>query len=352
MQKMTPRQRVLAVLRGEPTDQVPFTIYENKIPQCAAERQLRNMGMCILDRRVPVFKRVTPNCVSEMHQYEEDGRIRQRYVTRTPVGEVFEVMEPAGYTSWRVEHMFKTPADYKVLRFIEEDTQFVPNYEEFAKEQAWRGEDVLLRGDTGQNPLHRIMYFYMDMEIFSVEWAENRDEILSLAAAMRKNVVKAARMVADSPAVVSGLGGNETPEVMGPRRYREFCIPLINEVAAILNEKGKLLSSHMDGNNKAWAKDLADSGLNIIEAFSPAPATDMTMAEAVAAWPNKILWTNFPPSVHLSGIEKVKEKAREILEAAQGTNRLILAVTEDIHPDLWQNGLLAVSEVIQEYAQR
>jgi uroporphyrinogen-III decarboxylase len=350
MREMTPRERVLAVLRGEPTDKVPFTIYENKVPQCAVERRLRNEGLCILYRDFPPYRIVRPNCVTETFEYLEEGRLRRRIVTRTPVGEVFEVVEPADYTAWRVVHPFKSPEDYKVLRFIEEDTRVLPCYEEFEKAQALRGDDMLLRADVGGNPLHRIMYLLMDMEAFAVEWAENRDEVLALAEAMRKNVIATARVVADSPSIVSNLGGNETPMVMGPGRYREYCIPLINEVAALLEEKGKFLGSHMDGNNRAWAKDLAGSGLHIIEAFSPAPDTDMTMAEAVAAWPDKAIWINFPSTVHLSGIEKVKEKAREILQAAAG-HRLIIGVTEDIHPELWQQGLLAVSEVINEQAR-
>jgi hypothetical protein len=352
MREMTPRERVLAVLRGEPTDKVPFTIYENKIPQCSVERQLRNEGLCIVYRNFPPYKRVTPNCVTEMHQFEEEGRLRQRLVTRTPVGEVFEVVEPADYTSWRVVHPFKGPEDYKILRFIEEDTQFIPCYEEFAQAQAMRGDDMLLRADVGSSPIHKLMYFVMDMEPFAIEWAENRDEVLALEAAMRKNVIKAARVIADSPSIVSNLGGNETPTVIGPKRYREHCIPLLNEVAAILGEKGKYLGTHLDGDNKAWAKDVGESGLHYIEAFSPAPDTDMSMAEAVAAWPTKKYWINFPSTVHLSGVEKVKEKAREILDAAAGTGRLIIGITEDIHPELWQKGLLAISEVINEYAKR
>lgn len=348
---MTPKERVLAVLRGEPADKVPFTIYENKIPQCSAERQLRNEGLCIINRNYAPFQRVTPNCVTETHQFHENGRLRQRVVTRTPIGEVNEVYEPAGFTSWRLEHVFKGPEDYKVLRYIEEDTQIVPKYEEYSREQEMRGDDLLLRADIGQNPLHRIMYFLMEMDQFAVEWAENQDELLALAAAMRKNVVQAARVIADSPAVVTHLGGNETPAVMGPKRYRDYCIPLLNEAAAIVHEKGKFIGSHMDGNNKVWAKDLGECGLDYIEAFSPAPDTDMTMAEAVEAWPNKKYWINFPSTVHLSGIDAVKAKAREIIDVAGGTGRLIIGVTEDIHPDLWQKGLLAVSEVINEYAK-
>ena len=97
---MTPRQRVLAALRKEPVDKVPFTIYSTMIPQCAVERRLRNEGLCIVSRQVPACITETPNCVTESYTYTEAGRQRVRTVTRTPVGEVYIVQEPAGFTSW------------------------------------------------------------------------------------------------------------------------------------------------------------------------------------------------------------------------------------------------------------
>ena len=122
---MTPRERVLAVLRGQSTDKVPFTIYGNKLPQCAAERRLRNEGMCLVERRIPAHTVETPNCVTESHTYTDSGRPRVRTVTRTPVGEVSTVLEPAGFTSWTVERLFRGPEDYKVLSCMVEDRQLL-----------------------------------------------------------------------------------------------------------------------------------------------------------------------------------------------------------------------------------
>jgi len=42
---MTPMGKVMQSLRGGHSNSVPFTIYENKVPQCRAERTLRNRGM-------------------------------------------------------------------------------------------------------------------------------------------------------------------------------------------------------------------------------------------------------------------------------------------------------------------
>ena len=346
---MTPRERVLAVLRGEPTDKVPFTIYESKIPQCAVERRLREEGLCIVNRQVSAYTIETPNCVTETVSYTEGGRPRVRTTTRTPVGEVSTVAEPADFTSWILEKHFKRLEDYAVLRYMAEDRQVRPNYEAYREAEEWMGEDMILRGGVGACPLHQIMIHYMGVETFAVEWQERRDEILALEAAMRARLPEIYRLLADSPITHANFGGNEVPEVMGVERYEEFCVPLFQECADVFGKKGKLLGSHLDGNNKPWAHLVADSGLDYIEAFTPHPDTDMTLAEALEAWPDKVLWINFPSSLHLADDETIRRTTRELIEAAEaadGANRLIVGITEDIPADRWQASLSAICDAI------
>lgn len=350
MNAMTPRDRVLAALHKRPTDRTPFTINETMLPQCSVERRLRNEGLCIIYRRVPVVKRTFRTCVVEEHAYTEDGKPRKRRIVRTPVGDVYSVAEPAGFTAWTIERLFKGPEDYQTLLYMVNDEQFSPNYGPFAEFQQRMGDDVLLRARVGACPLHALMIQWMGVERFAVEWAERQDEVLTLEQAMRARIREIFPVVAGSPATHANFGGNETPEAMGPKRYREFCIPLFDECAELLHEKGKLLGSHLDANNGAWAADLATCKLDYIEAFTPAPDTDMTLEDALRAWPDKVLWINFPSSVHLASVSKIKQTAHDLIDAAAGTNRLILGITEDMPEDRWQENLLAISEAINEHA--
>ncbi len=347
---MKPRERVLAVLRGDQPDRVPFTVYECMIPQCAVERRLRNEGLCIVNRHHPGYRSDRPNCTSQTIRYREDGRDRTRTTIRTPVGEIHTVVEPVGnrepfYTEWTLEPYFKGPEDYEPLRFMAEDEQFSPAYEDAERAGRWMGNDVILRGDLGANPLHRIMG-WMGLERFAVEWHERRDEVLRLEAAMRRKKRRLYEIVADGPLSHANYGGNEVPEVMGLERYEDFALPLLQESAEVLHAGGKLVGSHMDGNNRAWAHLVAKSGLDYIEAFTPAPDTDMTLAEALEAWPDKVLWINFPSSVHLAPVERIKQVTRRFVELARETNRVIIGITEDIPADRWQQNLLAIGEVI------
>ena len=348
---MTPRERVLAALRKEPTDQVPFTIYECMIPQCAAERQLRNEGLCIVNRRVQPYVIETPNCTTEAFTYTEDGKMRVRTVTRTPIGEVSTVVEPADFTKWTIEKLFKGPEDYEVLAFIWQDRRYRPAYEQFASAEAWMGTDVIMRANVDAFPLHWIMIECMGVETFALEWMDRRDEILRLEKTMRDKIREVYPILAGSPITHANFGGNEVPEVMGPQRYKEFCAPMMNECASFFHEEGKWLGSHMDGNNKPWADIIASSGMDYVEAFTPSPDTDMTLTEALEAWPDKVLWINFPSSIHLARIEEIKKTTRELIEAASASNRLIIGITEDIPQHRWQENLLAISEVIRDCAR-
>jgi len=345
---MTPRERVLAILNGKRPDKVPFTVYEQKLPQCAVERRLRNEGLCIVNRSVPAFKVETPNCVVEELRCAEGGRLRIRTVIRTPIGELSSLQEPAGFTSWTLEKLFKRPTDYAVLKYYYRDHLLEPCYEEYLRSEKSMGDDIILRPSLALTPLHDIMIMMMGVEVFAEEWSQRRDEVLDLEATMREMNDRIYRLLADSPMTHANYGGNETPEVMGPPRFKEFVIPLYDRCAGIFHRKGKLLGAHLDGNNRAWADAIADSPLDYVEAFTPSPDTDMTLDEALGAWPDKVLWINFPSSMHLASIDKIRQTTREIIGLAHETNRIIIGITEDIPEDRWQENLLAISNVINE----
>ena len=133
--EMTPRERVEAVLNGTRPDHVPFTVYEGMLPQCEVERQLRNEGLCIHNRHFSPMKSTTPNCTTETISYmdPETGKGLSKTVTHTPEGDLENISEPAGFTSWRHELPFKGPEDYPKLIALAEDTQFEPTYETYTK---------------------------------------------------------------------------------------------------------------------------------------------------------------------------------------------------------------------------
>ncbi|MBN1445294.1 MAG: hypothetical protein JW957_04215 [Candidatus Omnitrophica bacterium] len=345
---LTPKKRVEAAIRGEKADRIPFTIYENKLPQCSVERQLRNEGLCLVNRNYNVITAYSPNVVHESYGYYENGTRYNRDVFKTPFGKLFSVHRPSGITSWCVSRLFKTPEDYKKLLFMAKDEVFKPCYERFLAAEKLVGEDVILRANIGLTPLHRVITHWMGVETFAIEWADRRDEIEKLCDALTEKLRIIFPIVAKSPALHANFGGNETGNVMGRERFQKYVIPLYNEAGEIFKKNGKFLGAHLDGNNKVWADLVADSGLDYIEAFSPSPDSDMTISDAFKVWNKKLLWINFPSSLHLATHEKIKTETRKIIGESLPDKRLIIGITEDIPEERWQGNLLAMSEVINK----
>lgn len=326
---MEPRERVELVLRRKKVDKVPFTIYENKLPQCTVERILRNNGLCIV-KRISLYKVVYPNVSFKTITYTENGIEYTKTIIETPLGELEttrrKTSDTEDFTSWQITHIFKGPEDYKKIMFMLKDAKFIPAYENFIENEKICGNDVFLRGNIALTPLHEIMVHFMGIEKFSEEWAERRDEIEKLYNQMVENLRKIYPILADSPCFAFNFGGNETGDVMGRERFEKYVLPLYYEGGEVLHKKGKVFGPHLDGNNKVWADLIANSPLDYIEAFSPYPDTDLEFEYAYNLWKDKILWINFPSSLHLSSEEKIKETVYKYIMVAKKEQRLIIGI--------------------------
>jgi hypothetical protein len=358
--RISPRERVEAALLGGQPDMVPFTHYDTLFPRCAVERQLRNDGLCIVQRRPSVFTVDSPHVSrEEVHFSGRDGRARIRTSIHTPDGTLsaVRISMPIGdrpmdqvmsWTSWHEEYLFKGPPDYERLEFMIQDRRYSPNYEVFQAQADLMGEDVIMRAQIPYEPLQEIIIEFMGIAQFAVEWAERRERVMRLHNIMVEDRRKIYPLVAKSPALIANYGGNVTPEIVGRARFEQLIVPCYNEAAEVLHAHGKLLGVHFDANVKAFAPAIARSKLDYIEAFSPYPSSDMTLAEARAAWPDKILWINFPSAVHLEPLPAIEAMTRQLLREAAPGHRFLIGITEDVPADRWQDSLCAIMRVIRE----
>lgn len=345
---MTPVQRVRTVLRGETPDRVPFTTYENKIYPCQAERRLRNGGMCIVQRRPSIFKHISPNTTTRHCHYTEKGVAYIRTKIETPKGNLFSIQRPVEGTTWRQAHLFQRPEDYAPLAFYLGDRRPLPDYGPFAEAQTRVGGDVYLRGGIdGYSPLMEIIINLMGIEQFAIEWADRRDEVLRLYDVIAARRRESYTIAAESPAEMIAYGGNVTSELVGLERYERYIAPHYDECAELLHAHGKQLCVHFDGNTRLLSGEIGRSKIDCIEAFTPYD-TDMTMADARQAWPDKVLWINFPSSVHLTDDAVIARTTRRILEEARTRDRLLIGITEDVPPDRWQRSFATILKTLQQ----
>ena len=322
------------------------------IPQCAAERELRNRGMCIVDRTVGVSRSHRPNVKTTQYTYVENGKRLVRTQHETPSGTLSTLDEPVGFTSWHHERMFKSPEDFRALEFYICDEQIEADYSAFLVAEKHAGGDLILRAGFGLEPLQSLMSGpMMAMEDFCIQWMDNRDEILKLYEAIVEKRRAIYDIVAESPALHANYGGNVVPEIIGVENFRSYYLPHYNEAAEAMHRRGKLVGCHFDDDTRLLAAAIADSDLDYIEAFTPAPDTDMSLADARESWPDKVLWLNFPSSAHLRTDAEVEQTTVDLLGQLDSTDGVIMGITEDMPPLRWRDSCMAIMDGLDRDAR-
>ncbi len=117
---MDTRTRILTAMSWEEPDRIPLTVYEMCFPRGEKERLLRESGVGLVLR--PPAHRVEHQRVEFIsREYWENGRKRIRKTIHTPVGDIWQTLEPESTyesSSWILEHFIKEPDDYRVMEFV------------------------------------------------------------------------------------------------------------------------------------------------------------------------------------------------------------------------------------------
>jgi len=341
---MTIKQRIAAALRSEPVDQIPFTIYPGMLPPGEDTDLLRSLGLG-LSVRVAVAKHTTPHVKVDSTEFEDKGTRYIRTTIETPVGAAYATLRigDAYQTRWYVDHYVKGPDDYRVMEYMIRDTHYEPDYDAYYRAVKKVGENGYVIGNFSYSPLMEMRVNLLGIERFSIDLYDRPDLFFSLYEVLRAKQREVYPILANSPADFVIYCGNCSPEILG-HRFEEYVLPCYNDLGMQLHDKGKLLGCHLDANNKFWAASVATSALDVIEAFTPSPDTDLSVSDARRIWPDKVLWINFPSSLHLASAERIREATRGILAEAAPGKGFIIGITENIPEHAWRTSLRVIAE--------
>jgi hypothetical protein len=337
------RTEIEAALAGNAPPITPLTFYDALFPKGFNPSKLQAKGLSICARR-DVVRKVTPN-VKMKTVTEPDGAIRTHY--ETLIGNLTFLCRPAVLGMPMVEHPIKKRDDYRIAKFIVEDAVYEPVYERFLAEDRKVGDSGKAIGHTCYEPMLDIQIVWVGQEQFCYELADNRDAVMDLHESLVQNHLKMYDVVARGPAEWVLYGGNVVPEMLGVDIIRDCVCPAWNRFAERLHEKGKKIGVHLDANNRLILDIVRNSGLDFVEAFTPPPDCNVSVAEARAAWPGKILWINFPSSVHLATDEVIRKVTQDILKQAGDRRGFLMGITEDIPPEHIERSLSVILDTLR-----
>ena len=346
------RERILAAVNWEEPDKVPLTIYEEMLPRGSRERMLRECGIGLV-LRLPAYRLEHRQVEITTREYWENGRKLIRKTIHTPVGDVWQTLEPdtGGYgtSNWIKEHYVKKPEDFKTMAYFISDPIYRDN-NDYIKEAVRRmGRDGIVAIRVAKSPMQEMLYRMMGLERFSIDYHERRDLVDFLHDTTQKRYEEIYALAAETPVEIMQLSDNITGDVVGGDRYRKYLMPGYRRMKELLRGTGKKLAVHMDGRLASLSDEIAEAEFDIVEALTPPPVGDVEVKKARQIWPDKMLWLNFTSTVHVESVEAIEAHARKLIEEAGTKRGFAIGVTEDAPIQALERSLETISKVIRDY---
>ena len=350
MASKTMRERMLDIVRGRMPDRIPFVLYEGVLPMDEVTECLGVDRFGVM-RWSGIHRVEHPHCHFENEEYYVEDAKWQRNTLHTPAGAIYEerAFEPTYGTSSIRKHYVQEPEDYDVLWAFLEDSIILEDYDRCLRDQAELGDRGFPLVAVERTPWQQLWVQWAGLDHLAFHLVDCPDRVertIEMLEARARLIFELAR---HSPAPMIDFPDNITAPAVGLRRFRERCVPLYDELADTLADRDMPIYVHMDGDLRPLWPAITDSKVDGLDSFSPAPDNDTTVAEAVAMWPDKRLWINFPSSVHLRSYEQVRAEAESILQTGGHTGRLQIQISENVPYTVWRTSLPAIVDAIEAF---
>ena len=390
---MTHRERMLATIRGEPTDQIPW------VPRmdlwCIAQRargtlpkqfvglntaQIADVlgvachsvrGDFTLQREPGEFAlrgfgienhpdfpyRVELRGLPMEFRQEGDSSYTR---IRTSAGDIeihlnlTNEMRREGISMPFVKQFaIRSEADFDAIGEIYEHLEVMPTpeaYESFHKRLGHRGL-AIANGMMGASPMHAIFHDIVLQEQFFYLYADEREGLERLARRMEPFFEKVLDTVMRCKAEVVFWGCNYDQDLTWPAFFKDQIAPWLKKAADRAHAAGKFLLTHTDGENQKLLPLYPTCSFDVAESVCPKPMTRCSLKEVREGMGPKI--TVFGG---LCSVAFLKDSMNDVafesyldqtfVEIGTG-ERLILGVSDMVPPDADMKRLEQIKERVR-----
>lgn len=318
---MTHRQRILAALRGQPVDRLPWVprldLWYNAHRYCGtmppewAEASLLDVAGELgigYHAVIPNFldtvepDEVADRCLGLDHVPNRPARVRFRTTRRTVErrGDAYHVtyelprgtlsakliytedMRRSGVTLLHVEEkVIKSLADYDLVADLFEDLEIVPDASRYEAMRAMVGEagPVVGWANVAASPVHLLLKELVPYDRFFFDLYDHPEVIARTAARLEGYFTACLEACCRSSAELVMHGANYDLMVTPPPLFEEHLAPWLAKAADMLHAAGKLLVTHTDGENLRLNRFFVEAGVDVADSVCPAPMTKLSLAD-------------------------------------------------------------------------
>jgi len=392
---MTHKERMLATLRGEPTDVIPWAprldlwynahkragTLPDRYRSAALQDITDDLGYAYhaivphfkdlrdpfddVHRSLGIYNLWTMPYATKIRNVDvqvttEGDETRVEY--RTPVGKVSttviydETMRRAGISITHIsEHAIKSNRDYAAAAYIFENAEVISNeegYQEFAGQVGDRGLACAFLG-LAASPMHLLQRELMPMALFFYELYDHPEELAQCAASIGAYFDRVFEVVSKSSAELFLLGANYDASVTYPPFFGEHIAPWLQRFARVLHPKGKFLLTHTDGENTGLLDLYVASEIDVADSVCPVPMTKLTFKEVRDHFAGRITIMGGIPSICLlkeSMSDRAFEAYLDTFFADLGAgDYLILGISDTTPPAADFERIKRIGERVREF---
>jgi len=391
---MTHRERILAAIRAEPVDQVPWVPrldlwfkanrFRGTLPRPWADLPLWGIQRILGVGRhevIPDFLDVEhPDEVADQalglaHVRNQPYRLRfgeteriversggiYRTAYRTPVGTLTTrlvhtpQMRRDGVTLLHCsERAVKSPADYEVIGFLFEDLQVEPGgrYADF-QQQVGDGGVAVAFANVAASPVHHLLKELVPYDEFFFNLHDHPELIAATAARMEGYFRCVVDACAQSPAEVVLLGANYDVMLTPPPLFAEHIAPFLTWATERLHAAGKLVATHTDGENEGLLDLYVQCGIDLADSVCPAPMTRLSLADYRGAFgTHPAIWGGICSSSLLESSftdDEFDDHLEDVIAAAADDYRgIIYSIADTTPPDASLDRLRYIGDRLAE----
>lgn len=377
---LTHRARLLAAIRGEPVDQVPwaprmdlwclaqrargtlppefagldtagiadvlgFGCHAVRAdftrPRERREQQLRGLGF---DNHPDYPYRVEVRDLPVEFTHDPEN-LRTR--VRTPAGDVVLHLELTGEMarngiSIPFVQSYALPAlgNLEAVAQLFEHLVVIPTPDAYASFQRRIGDRglAIANGPIAASPMHLLLHELMPMEQFFYLYEDEREQLRGLARRLEPFYEAMLAALLKCSAEVVFWGANYDQDLTWPPFFQEEIVPWLQRVSRELHAAGKLVLTHCDGENQRLLPHFPSCGFDIAESVCPAPMTRCTLAQLRQGFgPRTTVWGGIPSIVLLDA--EMDDRAFAlyldgVFREARTGSHLILGVSDNVPPDV------------------
>lgn len=257
---------------------------------------------------------------------------------RSPLGELRTVFHELWEGKIRVNHRIvefpvKTPRELRVLADLVNRTQFRVNrgaYDKAVQAVGHRAEPTLGLSGSGFTELIK-RWCGLPETYYLLQ--DHPAEVEAYLAACDRRDDRMLDVALQLPCRIFGFGDHATNEFTPPPTLKKYMIPRWQRLTDRLHAAGRFAHSHWDGHSRLILPFLQETGLDAVEALTPASMGDMTLEQIKAAVGDKLVVLDLLPVIDFlpnASTDSLIEFTRRVIDLF--APRLILGISDELSP--------------------